>query len=114
MSDVPSANPAQGQATPPPKKLTINQPPEYEYKLLAALACFLNRPIETQATAALSMYLRQGHARIMPQVRYYAHKAGMDEYEFLDKIVDDPQWVYDTIIQGQPIHPTEESDIFSG
>ncbi|NET47439.1 MAG: hypothetical protein F6K09_01685 [Merismopedia sp. SIO2A8] len=102
-----------GQSHLSPKKLTINQPPEYEYKLLAALACFLNRPIETQATAALSMYLRQGHDRIMPQVRYYAHKAGMSEYELLDKIVENPQWVYDTIIQGQPIHPTDEPDVFS-
>ncbi|NEQ96680.1 MAG: hypothetical protein F6K30_08150 [Cyanothece sp. SIO2G6] len=96
-----------------PAKLTINCPPEYEYKLLAALACFLNRPIETQATAALSMYLRQGHDRIMPQVRYYAHKAEMSEYELLDKIAADPQWVYDNVVQGNPIHPSDESDVFS-
>jgi len=96
-----------------PDTLNINCPPEYEYKLLAALACFLNRPIETQAAAALSMYLRQGHDRIMPQVRYYANKAGMDEYELLDKIAEDPQWVYNTIVSGPPIHPPNEPDVFS-
>ena len=93
--------------------ITIKQPPEYEYKLLQALSCFLNRPIETQANAALCMYLRQGQDRIMSQVRYYAHKAGMGEYELLDKIADDPEWVQAHVIQGNPIHPTEESDVFT-
>lgn len=95
------------------KTLTIKQPPEYEYKLLQALACFLNRPIETQANAALCMYLRQGQDRIMSQVRYYAHKAGMGEYELLDKIAEDPDWVQSNVIQGNPIHPTHESDVFT-
>ena len=93
--------------------ITIKQPPEYEYKLLQALACFLNRPIETQANAALCMYLRQGQDRIMSQVRYYANKAGMGEYELLDKIADDPDWVHSHVIQGNPIHPTDESDVFT-
>lgn len=95
------------------KTITIKQPPEYEYKLLQALACFLNRPIETQANAALCMYLRQGQDRIMSQVRYYAHKAGMGEYELLDKIADDPEWVHAHVIQGNPIHPTNEPDVFT-
>lgn len=98
---------------PKSKTITIKQPPEYEHKLLMALACFLNRPIETQANAALCMYLRQGQDRIMSQVRYYAHKAGMGEYELLDKIAEDPDWVQHHVVQGNPIHPTDEPDVFT-
>ena len=112
-SPTKTQNPKSKIQNPKSKTITINQPPEYEHKLLMALACFLNRPIETQANAALCMYLRQGQDRIMSQVRYYAHKAGMGEYELLDKIAEDPDWVQQHVVQGNPIHPTDEADVFT-
>ena len=113
MAESPHSERPENSAHNAANTITIKQPPEYEYKLLQALACFLNRPIETQANAALCMYLRQGQDRIMSQVRYYAHKAGMGEYELLDKISEDPEWVQTHVVQGHPIHPSHESDVFT-
>ena len=48
--------------------------PEYEQRLLTALAYFLGRDVDAQARACLCMYLRQAEPRIMAQVNYYAHR----------------------------------------
>lgn len=85
------------------KRFNLAKPPEYEYKLLTALAFFLGRPVSTQASAALCMYIRMSHDRIMSQVRYYAKKAGMDEYEYLNLISEDPEKAK-LIMDGETIH----------
>jgi len=56
------------------KRIYLNSLPDYEMKLLSALAFFLDRKVSTQAAAALAMYLRQSHDRIMNQTEYYANK----------------------------------------
>jgi hypothetical protein len=73
------------------KRIYLNALPEYEMKLLAALSFFLGRKISTQAAAALCMYLRQSHDRILTQVEYYAHRAEMNKWDFLDLIFENPE-----------------------
>lgn len=103
------------------KKLTssidLSTLPEYESKLLLALAFFLGRDVTPQARACLSMYLRQSEPRIMAQVEYYAHQASkaagahIDKYEFLDLIFESPDRA-STLTQTQPVHLDDEADIF--
>ena len=71
-------------------QMTINALPDYEMKLLSALSFFLGRSPTSQATAALAMYLRQSHDRILTQVEYYAHRAGMNKWDFFDLIHTQP------------------------
>ncbi|HSM80193.1 MAG TPA: hypothetical protein VLS96_00835 [Nodosilinea sp.] len=79
--------------------LTPDQLPDYERRLLTALAYFLGRDPEAQARACLCMYLRQSEPRIMAQLNYYAHRLSVETgqpvgpYELLDKIVQSPQEV---------------------
>ena len=82
---------SESDRTPDPSQLLINTPPEYEMKLLTALAFFLGRKVSSQASAVVAMYLRQSHDRILSQCEFYAHKAGMNKWEVLDLISSDPQ-----------------------
>lgn len=92
--------------------LTLKPPPEYELKLLTALAYFLGRNISAQALACLSMYLRQSEPRIMSQVRYYAHKAGLHEYELLDLIFEHPERADELLKQAGKVHQPQDNDVF--
>ncbi|MBD1995080.1 hypothetical protein H6G00_00355 [Leptolyngbya sp. FACHB-541] len=99
------------------KRIYLNVPPEYEFKLLTALAFFLGRPVATQAAAVLGMYLRQSEPRIMAQVRFYGRKLGIDEYELLDLIFSDPDKVTELLAQAgagrlEKIHEGDAPDIY--
>lgn len=101
------------------KQISINVPPEYELKLLTALAYFLGRKVSAQASACLSMYLRQSEPRIMAQLRYYAHKASrlqdttVSEYELLDLIYESPEKVEELFKDTGKVHQLDESqDVF--
>lgn len=96
----------------PPQPITLNPPPEYELKLLTALAYFLGRSISAQALACLSMYLRQSEPRIMSQVRYYAHRAGLHEYDLLDLIFEHPDRADELLQRSGKVHQPQESDVF--
>ncbi|HEY9763794.1 MAG TPA: hypothetical protein V6D07_14780 [Trichocoleus sp.] len=91
--------------------------PDYERKLLLALAFFLGREVTAQAVACLSMYLRQSEPRVMAQVKYYAHKATqqtgqpLSEYELLDLIAADPEKVA-KLLQMGVVHAPGQSDVF--
>lgn len=99
--------------SPHPQELTIKAPPDYEMRLLRALSYFLGRKIEAQAVACLSMYLRQSEGRMLSQVRYYAHRLQMHEYDLLDLITEDPAAV-DRLLQAtDKVHrPEDGPDIF--
>lgn len=94
-----------------------NSLPEYERKLLLALAFFLGREVTAQAVACLSMYLRQSEPRIMAQVKYYAHKAAqqngqtVSEYDLLDLIAADPETVT-ALIKPGVVHTPGQPDVF--
>jgi hypothetical protein len=95
------------------KGLMINSLPEYEMKLLTALSFFLGRSVASQATAALAMYVRQSHDRILTQTEYYAHRAGMNKWDFFDLIYENPQKANELMQgTGAKIH-AEEFDVFS-
>jgi len=100
--------PAEGR---PP--LSINPPPEYEMKLLNAMAFFLGRNVEAQATAALAMYLRQNCDRLLTQCEFYARKADLDKYELLDLITDDRDRAVALLQTLAPVHhPDDGPDVF--
>lgn len=67
-------------------RLYLSALPEYEDKLLSALAFFLGRGNNTQALAALAMYLRQSQERILAQVEYYGAQVGKNKWQMLDEI----------------------------
>ncbi|MGQ4646314.1 hypothetical protein [Lyngbya aestuarii] len=101
------------------KQICINVPPEYELKLLTALAYFLGRKVSAQALACLSMYLRQSEPRIMAQLGYYAHKASqvkgttISEYELLDLIYESPETADQLLKNTGKVHYLDESkDVF--
>lgn len=99
--------------THPDRQLQINAPPEYEMRLLMALAYFLGRSVNAQASACLSMYLRQSEPRIMSQVRYYAHRCGLHEYDLLDLIAENPAQVDALLKEAGKVHQTgDRKDIF--
>ncbi|MBD2256974.1 hypothetical protein [Pseudanabaena sp. FACHB-2040] len=97
--------------------LSIHALPEYERKLLAALAFFLGREQSAQAVACLSMYLRQSEPRIIGQLKYYAHKATkntgqpLDEYDLLDLIAESPDQIA-AMLQPGVVHPPGLQDVF--
>lgn len=95
------------------KRIYINALPEYEMKLLTALSFFLGRDLSSQAAAALAMYVRQSHDRILTQTEYYAHRAGMNKWDFFDLIFDNPQRA-EALMKGtgDKIH-AGELDVFS-
>jgi len=105
-----------GRSMPEPserKRIYINALPEYEMKLLTALSFFLGRKVSTQAAAALAMYVRQSHDRILTQTEYYAHRAGMNKWDFFDLIFENPQKAEELMRgTGAKIH-AEDTDVFS-
>lgn len=92
--------------------------PEYEGRLLTALAFFLGRDATSQAKACLCMYLRQSEPRIMAQLRYYAHKASrltgqpLSEYDLLDWIERSPQEVATLLADAPGVHTDQSPDVF--
>ncbi len=98
----------------------MSQPlPDYESRLLAALAFFLGRDVDAQAQACLCMYLRQSEPRIMAQVKYYAHRLSaqwgreVSEYELLELIATSPERITQALPNLGGVHRADEVDIFT-
>ena len=95
------------------KRIYITAPPEYEMKLLTALSFFLGRKVATQAAAALAMYIRQSHDRILTQCEYYAKQWGLeDKWEVLDLIYSDPSKA-EELMKGESRIHKGVPDVFS-
>lgn len=94
--------------------------PDYEQRLLTALAYFLGRDLDSQAKACLCMYLRQAEPRIMAQVNYYAHRFSQatgqptSGYELLDLISQSPQVVTQALPDLGHVHAIDQVDVFTG
>jgi hypothetical protein len=92
--------------------------PDYESRLLTALAYFLGRDIEAQARACLCMYLRQAEPRIMAQVSYYAHRFSqatgetISGYELLELISQSPDLVSQALPNLGRVHEVGATDVF--
>ncbi|WP_071518858.1 hypothetical protein [Geitlerinema sp. PCC 9228] len=64
----------------------------YEDRLLHALAFFrTNRNPAIQAKHCLSMYLRQSENRIMREIEFYARACGMEPFQLLESIYQNPE-----------------------
>lgn len=106
-----------GESSGLPGAISLESLPEYERKLLLALAFFLGRPASAQAIACLSMYLRQSEPRVMAQLRFYAHKAAqstgqpVSEYDLLDQIAESPDAVA-ALLQAGVVHSSDQRDVF--
>jgi hypothetical protein len=93
--------------------------PDYENRLLGALAFFLGRDVDAQARACLCMYLRQSEPRIMAQVKYYAHRLSaawgreVSEYELLELIAGQPEKVTQALPNLAGVHRPDEVDVFT-
>lgn len=93
--------------------------PDYEHRLLTALARFLGRDPEAQAKACLCMYLRQAEPRIMAQVNYYAHRFSQatgrptSGYELLDLLTQSPEVVSQALPNLGRVHAAEDTDVFT-
>lgn len=93
--------------------------PDYEGRLLTALAFFLGRDADDQARACLCMYLRQAEPRIMAQVNYYAHRFSAatgqptSGYELLDLIARSPDVVTQALPELGRVHAPQATDVFS-
>jgi len=93
--------------------------PDYESRLLNALAFFLGRDTDAQARACLCMYLRQSEPRIMAQVKYYAHRLSTEwgrevsEYDMLDLIATNPEKVIQALPNLGGVHRPDEVDVFT-
>lgn len=73
-----------------PDSLHLNPLAPYEDRLLSALAFFrFKRDRATQARHCLSLYLRQGEARIMREVGFYAQHLEMTPEQLLEAIYTD-------------------------
>ena len=97
-----------------PEPLALNQLAPYEDRLLHALAFFrTNRSVETQAHHCLSMYLRQGEARVMGEVGFYANLLGMEPKELLELIYRNPEEVINQLSAFGEIAPvaTDQSEV---
>lgn len=96
------------------KRIHINTPPEYEMKLLTALSAFLGRKVSSQASAALAMYLRQSHERILSQCEYYGHRWGMSKWEVLDLCYANPEKARELIESSGTVHSDDDGpDVFT-
>jgi len=95
------------------KRISISALPEYEMKLLSALAFFLGRKTQQQATAALAMYVRQSHDRILTQCEYYAFKLGINKWELLDLIFENPSKAKELLESAGKVHAPDEQDVFA-
>lgn len=93
--------------------------PDYEQRLLTALAYFLGRDVESQARACLCMYLRQAEPRIMAQVHYYAHRFSrvtgqtISGYDFLDLLTQSPEVVRQVLPELGSVHDAATADVFT-
>jgi hypothetical protein len=98
----------------PERELHLKPLPEYEMKLLVALAAFLGRETAPQAGACLAMYLRQSCDRILTQCEYYGHQWGMDKWQVLDYIYNQPEAAKQRIAASGQVHYPDEPDVFTG
>lgn len=93
--------------------------PDYEQRLLIALAYFLGREVDAQARACLCMYLRQAEPRIMAQVNYYAHRFSQatgqptSGYELLDLLSQSPEVVRQALPGLGQVHAADTADVFT-
>lgn len=98
---------------------SLDNLPDYESRLLTALAYFLGRDVEAQARACLCMYLRQAEPRIMAQLKYYAHRLSVQEgrpiseYDLLDLIARSPATVTEALPELGRVHQADANDVFS-
>ncbi|NJN72907.1 MAG: hypothetical protein HC799_08930 [Limnothrix sp. RL_2_0] len=94
-----------------PQPLQLKQLAPYEDMLLHALAFFrTNRSVETQAHHCLSMYLRQGEARVMGEVGFYARLIGMEPSELLRLIYTEPEQAIARLSEYGEIAPVAEEN----
>lgn len=92
-----------------PEPLQLPALAPYEDMLLHALAFFrTNRSTETQAHHCLSMYLRQGEARVMGEVGFYARLLGMEPFELLQLIYQNPEMAIARLSEYGEIAPVAE------
>lgn len=95
-----------------PQPLQLKPLAPYEDRLLHALAFFrTNRSVETQAHHCLSMYLRQGEARVMGEVGFYAKLIGMETGELLNLIYTDPEQANELLAEYGAIAPVAEENL---
>jgi hypothetical protein len=97
----------------PKPELRLKPLPEYEMKLLVALAAFLGRETTPQAAACLAMYLRQSCDRILTQCEYYGHQWQMDKWEVLNYIYNQPEEARQRIATSGRVHHFDEPDVFT-
>lgn len=93
------------------KPVPLHLPPlaPYEDMLLHALAFFrTNRAVTTQAHHCLSMYLRQGEARVMGEVGFYARLVGLEPFELLRLIYTEPERAIALLSEYGEIAPVAE------
>ena len=93
-----------------PQPLQLKQLAPYEDMLLCALAFFrTNRSVETQAHHCLSMYLRQGEARVLSEVGFYAGLIGIEPAELLRLIYTEPSKAISLISEYGEIAPVADA-----
>lgn len=103
-------------ASPPDQEcgqISIPVLPDYEMRLLTAMAFFLGRKVNQQAAAVVAMYLRQSHDRILTQVEFYAQQQGMSKWDLLNLIYEDPDRVQKLLDRAGKVHDSEP-DVFGG
>lgn len=94
-----------------PEPLNLPALAPYEDRLLHALAFFrTNRRVTTQAHHCLSMYLRQGEARIMGEVSFYAKLIGIEANELLNLIYTNPAQAQSLLSEYGAIAPVAEEN----
>ena len=94
-----------------PEPLALKQLAPYEDRLLHALAFFrTNRSVETQGHHCLSMYLRQGEARIMGEVGFYSQLLGIEPRELLELIYTKPEEAIARLSEYGEIAPIAEEN----
>ncbi|MGK7945291.1 MAG: hypothetical protein AB4058_12560 [Microcystaceae cyanobacterium] len=75
-----------------PKRIQMTALAPYEDRLLACLSFFrFKRQHSVQARHCLSMYLRQGEARIRNEVSFYAKQLEINTDELIELIYEDPE-----------------------
>ncbi len=92
--------------------LSLPTLPDYEMRLLTAMAFFLGRKVNQQAAAIVAMYLRQSHDRILTQTEYYAHRLGISKWDLLELISANPEQARALLAQAGKVHD-DDPDIFT-
>ncbi|AMA07933.1 MULTISPECIES: hypothetical protein [Cyanophyceae] len=94
-----------------PEPLSLPPLAPYEDRLLHALAFFrTGRAVETQAHHCLSMYLRQGEARVMGEVGFYAKLLKISPDELLELIYCNPSQAQTLLAEFGAIAPVAEEN----